>query len=93
MSLECECVNWCRDGISQYPHLRGVDLPAVVTNHHRYCPHYNDSLIDVWKVTYEGQSFYTDREPTADELENGETVTKEKMHREVYKQLPEFEGF
>jgi hypothetical protein len=57
------------------------------------CPHYNDSLIDVWKVSYDGQSYYTDREPSTDELEDGETVTKEKMHKEVFDQLPEFEGF
>ena len=58
--------------------------------------HYNDSLIDVWKVTYEGSSFYTDNEDSLDPEEIKEfqyTVTKEKMHREVYENLPEFQGF
>lgn len=79
----CECAQWCR----------AMDL-AYATDHHPDCPHYNDSLIDVWKVTVDGVSCYTDNEQDA-----GDTAGKDiivvalKMHREVFKHLPEFEGF
>ena len=76
---ECKCVNWARADI--YP----------LTDHHHNCEHFNDSLIDVWKIEYEGQSCYCDTEP--EPMEEGETVTQEKMHREIYENLPEFEGF
>lgn len=76
----CECMNWCRLG---GPH----------TTHHPNCEHYNDSLMDVWKVEYDGAFYYTDREPSPEEFENGEVVTQEKMHLELYEELPEFQGF
>lgn len=83
----CECVNWAR----------AVNL-KYLTNHHENCPHYNDSLMDVWKVTVDGVSCYVDneqdaRETAGDEQRDDITVTKEKMHREVFDHLPEFEGF
>lgn len=83
----CECVNWARS----------VDL-KYLTNHHPNCPHYNDSLIDVWKMTVNGVSAYMDNEQDVidccqDEFEDETTITKEKMHREVFEHLPEFEGF
>lgn len=83
----CECVNWAR----------AVNL-KYLTNHHPNCPHYNDSLMDVWKVTVDGVSCYVDneqdaRETAGDEQRDDITVTKEKMHREVFEHLPEFEGF
>lgn len=89
---QCECVFWCRNNF-EYPNLKGKDIHFVVTNHHPHCPHYNDSLIDVWKVSYDGQFYYTDKLPCKEETENGETVTQEKMHKEVFEQLPEFNGF
>jgi hypothetical protein len=55
--------------------------------------HYNDSLVDVWKVSYDGEFYYTDKEPDSSEFEDDETVEKTKMHWKVYNQLPEFEGF
>jgi len=76
---ECECVNWARADI--YP----------LTNHHPNCPRFNDSLIDVWKVEYEGSSYYSDSEPES--MDECEAITTEKMHREVYDNLEEFEGF
>lgn len=78
----CECKNWARlfDGI----HDKG-------TEHHPNCPRVDDSLIDVWRVSYDGSSYVTDIEP--DDLPACEKVTKEKMHREIYDQLPEHVGF
>jgi hypothetical protein len=38
----CECFNWARAH------------PGPLTNHHPNCSHYNDSLMDVWKVTVGG---------------------------------------
>jgi hypothetical protein len=90
----CECAFWCRTGVEpRYQHLKGKEIPFVVTNHHPHCEHYNDSLIDVWKVQYGTEFYYTEHEPIAEETESGEIVTKEKMHKEVFEQLPEFEGF
>lgn len=85
----CECANWCRD-VCAYNIRDDSGLP-IFTNHHRNCDKYNDSLITVWKVSYDGSSYHTDREPEG--LEDGETVTEEKMHKEVYDRLPEFGGF
>ena len=84
----CECVHWCRANVNL----------KYLTNHHENCPHYNDSLMDVWKVTMDGISCYVDneqdaRETAGDEQRDDITVTKEKMHREVFEHLPEFEGF
>jgi hypothetical protein len=86
MRAECECANWARS----------IDL-KYLTNHHPNCSRYNDSLIDVWKVEHPCCStFYTDDEEVAraeTQEEPRATVTKEKMHREVFENLPEFEGF
>jgi len=79
----CECVTWAR----------AVDL-KYLTNHHPNCPHYNDSLIDVWKMTVNGVSAYMEViDCCQDEFEDETTITKEKMHPEVFEHLPEFEGF
>jgi hypothetical protein len=74
-----------------------------ITNHHQNCPHYNDSLIDVWKVSRLNSGFcYFDNEHDAIyavDTEGGEdgdgefTITKEKLHKEIYENIPEFEGF
>lgn len=75
-----------------------MDLKAI-TNHHPKCPHYNDSLMDVWKLAYmDGALAYFDNEQDAidasqEEYEDEVVITKEKMHREVFEQLPEFDGF
>lgn len=81
----CECVNWARS----------IDL-KYLTNHHPKCSRYNDSLIDVWKVTDGTSTFYTEYEEDAKmecvEMEDVK-IEKTKMHREVFENLPEFEGF
>ncbi len=87
------CQNWAREHSHYYPAIKGKDSHFVITNHHITCPHFNDSLIDVWKVSYDGAFYYSDKPPCAEETESGETVTQEKMHREVFEQLPEFNGF
>ena len=82
------CLNWCRTDGSK-------------TNHHPNCEHVDASLIDVWRVSSGGSSYVTHDEADAKEASicytDDEhwpvTVTKEKMHREIYEQLPEFEGF
>lgn len=84
----CECVHWCRSSVNI----------KYLTNHHENCPHYNDSLMDVWKATVDGVSCYADNEVDAGETAGDEqrddiTVAKEKMHREVFEHLPEFIGF
>ena len=86
----CGCQQWARACLSPYDGVGKYGWP-LVTNHHPNCEHYEDSLIDVWKVNFEGDYYYTDREPES--LEDGETVTKTMMHMEVYEQLPEHPGF
>lgn len=85
MSTEpnCPCANWARD----------IDL-KYLTNHHPNCPRYNDSLMDVWKVTVDGVSCFVEHEQDAqDTVGDCGTITKEQMHREVFEHLPEFRGF
>jgi hypothetical protein len=67
----------------------------LMPNHHPNCPRYNDSLIDVWKVTLGGVTAYNLNEQDArDCVGDSEMVVEQvKMHREVFEQLPEFEGF
>ena len=85
--IQCQCVNWARAH------------PGPVTNHHPNCAHYNDSLIDVWKVDYDGAGFYTDNEQEAKDAIHSSlgssslSILKIKMHREVFEYLHEFEGF
>lgn len=65
-----------------------------ITNHHENCPHYNDSLMDVWKVTVGRMYCIMDNEQDArDTAGDDGVVTKEKMHREVFDNLPVFVGF
>ena len=70
-----------------------------MTNHHPRCKHVDASLIDVWRVSLDGTSYVTDSEADAMEAVKVEcasdvpTVTKEQMHREIYENLPEFDGF
>lgn len=85
-------------GVCECAHLaRSINL-KYLTNHHENCPRYNDSLIDVWKVTVDGRTAYCEheqdaRETAGDEQRDDITITKERMHREVFEHLPEFEGF
>jgi len=73
-----KCLTWCR---------YGGEKP---TNHHPNCEHVDASLIPVWRVQLDGSSYLTDEKPDKDETV---TVTEERMHREIYEQLPEFMGF
>lgn len=81
----CECLKWCR-GYSA----------IFFANHHQDCPKYNDSLIDVWRIQFGGSFYITDKEGDIQDEERSDpeyAITKEKMHREQYEQLPEFQGF
>jgi len=97
----CEqCQNWPR-GINEnplYAGLKSADGIPLLPNHHPNCPHYNDSLMDVYKVTVGGISCFVDNlqdaKDTAGEDDGGEVeLTHEKMHREVFENLREFDGF
>lgn len=96
--MNCEiCQNWARTDDPYKIRSRGTNLP-LLTNHHPNCPHYNDSLMDVWKVTDGSSRCYLDNEEDAKAVageseESPHSITKEKMHREIFENLPEFEGF
>lgn len=83
----CECTQWARTGISHYPNLKSCDGLSLLTNHHENCPHYNDSLMDVWKETVDGITVYSEHSLVS------ESETKIKMHREILENLTEFGGF
>lgn len=84
------CENWARDGRDSFRvNMKLILLP----DHHPNCPHYNDSLIDVWKQHPGGNAklvAYTDFQP---EPEFGMVTEKIKLHREVFENIPEFKGF
>ena len=88
MKEPCRCQSWCRTGKI---YGRTKDGIPIIENHHPNCEHYNDTLIDVWVARCDGMSYVSDVE-IAPEHED-ETITKEKMHLEVYVQLREFDGF
>lgn len=91
MSEICECTNWAGSWFSRF---RTSDKIPIPTNHHPNCLKYNDSLIDVWKTTVDGVSSYTINEQDAlDSKGDNGIVTQEKMHKEVFENLPEFGGF
>ena len=101
LEAACECLNWARAGLDPYKIKTRAGIP-LVTNHHENCPHYNDSLMDVWKVTLNGCSCYVDNEQDANDTAGSEcdasggdtvSIVKMKMHREIFEHLPEFEGF
>lgn len=92
------CQHWCGNwfGLNAIRNSDGIPIP---TNHHPNCPHYNDSLIEVWKATDGNSSYYQEVGKEAvlcaadlNEL-RGLSFTKEKMHREIFENLPEFVGF
>jgi len=80
----CPCRNWARifDGVED----KGTD-------HHPKCPLVDESLIDVWRVEYDGEHYFCDQEPDPSELNPEEVVTKERMHKELFDRLDEFTGF
>lgn len=96
------CQNWARSDVSPYKIKSRTGVP-LMTNHHPNCPHYNDSLMDVWVYTDGTTSCYFGSESEADdamEREASESETdlvvrseKRKMHREIFENLPEFDGF
>jgi len=75
------CINW----------RRSINPRIPMTNHHPNCEYVDKSLIDVWRVSYDGGHYFSDQEPLT--THQRETITKEKMHREIYEHLPEFNGF
>lgn len=80
------------------PLIKSKDGLPLITTHHERCPHYNDSLMDVWRVEVGGVSSYNDNEQDAIETAGYEfddevKITKEKMHMEIFENLPEFDGF
>lgn len=87
------CETWVR--------CEPIDLTYNGPNHHSKCEHRDATLIDVWRVSLGGSSYVTNDEADADEAvalysedpDSVPTVTKEKMHAEVYDNLPEFDGF
>jgi hypothetical protein len=97
--MNCECSNWPR-GINENPIYAGMksadDVP-LLPNHHPNCQHYNDSLIDVWMVAVDGVYSITDNEQDAKETafdnEDRAVIEQTQMHREVFENLPEFDGF
>lgn len=80
--MQCGCRGWAR--------IQRLDR---ITNHHERCPHYNDSLIDVWKISDGHLYYYTDNANDIYEEGAGLIVTKEKIHKEIFENLPEFNGF
>lgn len=96
--MKCEiCQNWARAGHGDYK-IKGREGIPLLTNHHENCPRYNDSLMDVWKVTVGGISAYNDNEQNAldtagDEFDDETQITKVRMHREIFENLPEFDCF
>ena len=90
--VECFCTRWAGYWGKFYCEK------LICTKHHPTCPHYNDSLITVWKVTV-GTSYVfcgsvlAAGEYAGDFWDGIAVVTEEKMHKEVFDQLPEFQGF
>jgi len=84
------CLSWCRPSLFS------------MTNHHPQCEHVDKSLIDVWEVNLDGRSYVTNSEKDAndnllllleDDPDCGVRINKLRMHREIYENLPEFDGF
>lgn len=76
--------------------VRGITPNEPMTRHHPNCEHVDESLIDVWKVSDGSSSYYDTDEATArHEAEECDdvTITKVKMHREIFENLREFDGF
>jgi hypothetical protein len=82
----CPCNTWVR-------------TDGKLTNHHPNCARYNDSLIDVWRVSIPGETTgcICDTEEDAKAFIDGDPeayeITKIQMHRELVENLPDFDGF
>lgn len=96
--MTCEiCQHWCGHWFGPTP-IRNNDGIPIPTNHHPNCPHYNDSLIDVWYAEIDGNKCFCEDEQSCREIVGEEgletaTISQIKMHREVFENLPEFDGF
>jgi hypothetical protein len=100
--LNCECIHWAHTGQSPYKITSRDGIP-LMPNHHPNCSHYNDSLMTVYRHSQEGkngcyfENLTNALESAKSEFEWGDSqkavVTREKMHREVFENLPDFEGF
>jgi len=96
----CKCLHWARS-FDTNTKLRDSAGNPLVPLHHPNCEHFNDSLMDVWKVELDGCACYVETEEAAKDTagepeDNGEllpTITKVKMHREIFENLREFDGF
>lgn len=88
------CDHWCRSDIC----MKDGQIQPM-TNHHPRCEYVNESLIDVWRVTVnpgEKGGCICGSEAEAREMAGADepmTITKEKMHREIFENLPDFAGF
>lgn len=71
------------------------------TNHHPRCEYVDESLIDVWRVTIspgDKGGCICGSEAELLEMAGNDpaepmTITKERMHREIFENLPDFAGF
>lgn len=83
--LECECISWCRASITPF------------TDHHPNCSKFNDSLIDVWKIEHVFMCDFCYTDNINDLLEYKSDpdikITQEKLHKEIYDNMDEFQGF
>ena len=92
MKTHCACFTWARTDIQCKD---GKELPHPM--HAPRCPHFNESLIDVWRFSFDGDSYVTKNKPTPQEIDEAElggiVITKEQMHLEVFEALVEHNGF
>ena len=65
----CDCVNWCR--ADPTPCVRSDDGLPIMTNHHPRCERFNDSLIEVWKVTDGSSTYYDTNDHAEIDAESG----------------------
>jgi len=82
-----DCLSWCR-------------TDGSMTNHHPRCEFVDESLMDVYSVRIPGEQHgcATHCEADAHNMAQEDPdapleVVKIKMHREIYENLPEFNGF
>jgi hypothetical protein len=91
--------NWpCPEECHTWAKAQTLDSKDPQPLHHPRCKHYNDSLIDVWRISLTGEKggCVVDKEADALDMTAEDpdlTVTKTKMHKEVFENLPEFQGF
>ena len=91
--VACGCMDWARANIGAPYNVRGRDGLPLITNHHPQCEHYNDSLMPVWKATVDGVSAYCDNLMDAIATGGNAVVEEQLMHREIFENLPDFNGY